>query len=48
MSVVPWDRFDADESPFVMLFSLAGLGAAAHLVNPGDIVILIAYGQLNE
>lgn len=33
MSVVPWDRFSADESPFVMLFSLAGLGAAAHLVN---------------
>lgn len=23
-------------------------GAAAHLVNPGDIVILIAYGGLNE
>ncbi|BDD80826.1 aspartate 1-decarboxylase [Tsukamurella pulmonis] len=23
-------------------------GAAAHLVSPGDIVILIAYGQLNE
>lgn len=23
-------------------------GAAAHLVNPGDIVILIAYGQLDE
>ncbi|MGP9529348.1 amino acid permease [Glutamicibacter sp. AOP5-A2-18] len=33
MSVVPWDRFTADQSPFVMLFSLAGLGAAAHLVN---------------
>jgi D-serine/D-alanine/glycine transporter len=33
MSVVPWTRFSADESPFVMLFSLAGLGAAAHLVN---------------
>ena len=33
MSVVPWDRFDADNSPFVMLFSLAGLGAAAHIVN---------------
>ncbi|MDF0528391.1 amino acid permease [Tsukamurella sp. 8F] len=33
MAVVPWDRFDADQSPFVMLFSLAGLGAAAHLVN---------------
>ncbi|MEV6068715.1 aspartate 1-decarboxylase [Nocardia sp. NPDC052001] len=23
-------------------------GAAAHLVNPGDLVILIAYAQLNE
>ncbi|GAA5097957.1 MULTISPECIES: aspartate 1-decarboxylase [Nocardia] len=23
-------------------------GAAAHLVHPGDLVILIAYGQLNE
>ncbi|WP_280475236.1 aspartate 1-decarboxylase [Nocardia asiatica] len=23
-------------------------GAAAHLVQPGDLVILIAYGQLNE
>jgi len=33
MAVVPWNRFTADESPFVMLFSLAGLGAAAHLVN---------------
>ena len=33
MSVVPWKHFTADESPFVMLFSLAGLGAAAHLVN---------------
>jgi len=32
-SVVPWTRFSADESPFVMLFSLAGIGAAAHLVN---------------
>ncbi|WP_313812930.1 amino acid permease [Glutamicibacter sp.] len=33
MSVVPWQNFSKDESPFVMLFSLAGLGAAAHLVN---------------
>ena len=33
MSVVPWTRYSADESPFVMLFTLAGLGAAAHLVN---------------
>ncbi|MFD5599606.1 amino acid permease [Leucobacter sp. NPDC058333] len=33
MSVVPWVAFGKDESPFVMLFSLAGIGAAAHLVN---------------
>ncbi|GAB2555414.1 amino acid permease [Leucobacter ruminantium] len=33
MSVVPWVAFSKDESPFVMLFSLAGIGAAAHLVN---------------
>lgn len=33
MSVVPWIAFSKDESPFVMLFSLAGIGAAAHLVN---------------
>lgn len=33
MSVMPWTRYSADESPFVMLFSLAGIGAAAHLVN---------------
>ena len=33
MSVVPWVAFSKDESPFVMLFSLAGIGVAAHLVN---------------
>ncbi len=33
MSVVPWQNFTKDESPFVMLFSLAGITAAAHLVN---------------
>lgn len=33
MSVVPWIAYGKDESPFVMLFSLAGIGAAAHLVN---------------
>ena len=46
MSVVPWDRFDADESPFVMLFSLAGLGAAAHLVNA--IVLTSAMSSANS
>ena len=33
ISVVPWDRFSADESPFVGMFALAGLGAAAAVVN---------------
>lgn len=46
MSVVPWDRFEADESPFVMLFSLAGLGAAAHLVNA--VVLTSAMSSANS
>ena len=33
ISVVPWDKFSADESPFVGMFALAGLGAAAAVVN---------------
>ncbi|MET4060883.1 D-serine/D-alanine/glycine transporter [Arthrobacter sp. UYP6] len=33
ISVVPWDEFSADESPFVGMFALAGLGAAAAVVN---------------
>jgi D-serine/D-alanine/glycine transporter len=31
--VIPWRRFSSGESPFVMMFSLAGLGAAASMVN---------------
>lgn len=33
MMVIPWNEIDPDHSPFVAMFSLAGLGAAAHLVN---------------
>ncbi len=46
MSVIPWDRFSPDESPFVMLFSLAGLGAAAHLVNA--VVLTSAMSSANS
>lgn len=46
MSVVPWDRFSKDESPFVMLFTLAGLGAAAHLVNA--VVLTSAMSSANS
>ncbi|MCC9173899.1 D-serine/D-alanine/glycine transporter [Arthrobacter sp. zg-Y179] len=33
MAVIPWDEFSADESPFVGMFTLAGLGTAAAIVN---------------
>ncbi len=33
MSVIPWTQFNAGESPFIAMFSLAGLGAAATVVN---------------
>jgi D-serine/D-alanine/glycine transporter len=33
LMVVPWQRFSSDESPFVTMFSLAGLTAAAAVVN---------------
>ncbi|WP_019202177.1 amino acid permease [Tsukamurella sp. 1534] len=46
MSVVPWDRFSKDESPFVMLFTLAGFGAAAHLVNA--VVLTSAMSSANS
>ena len=46
MSVVQWDRFSKDESPFVMLFTLAGLGAAAHLVNA--VVLTSAMSSANS
>lgn len=33
MAVTPWRQIDADSSPFVSMFSLAGLAAAAGVVN---------------
>jgi D-serine/D-alanine/glycine transporter len=33
MSVIPWTQFTAGHSPFIAMFSLAGLGAAATVVN---------------
>ena len=33
MAVVPWNEFNADDSPFVGMFTLAGLGTAAAVVN---------------
>ena len=33
MAVTPWTDFSADESPFVGMFALAGLGTAAAVVN---------------
>ncbi|UKA54645.1 D-serine/D-alanine/glycine transporter [Arthrobacter sp. FW305-BF8] len=33
MSVTPWTQFAAGHSPFIAMFSLAGLGAAATVVN---------------
>jgi D-serine/D-alanine/glycine transporter len=33
MSVIPWTQFAAGHSPFIAMFSLAGLGAAATVVN---------------
>ncbi|MHA7176808.1 D-serine/D-alanine/glycine transporter [Arthrobacter sp. Sr24] len=33
MSVIPWTQFAAGESPFIAMFALAGLGAAATIIN---------------
>ena len=33
MSVTPWTEFEAGHSPFIAMFSLAGLGMAATVVN---------------
>jgi D-serine/D-alanine/glycine transporter len=33
ISVIPWNQVDPNSSPFVAMFSLAGLGIAAHVVN---------------
>lgn len=33
MTVMPWNQVDPSASPFVEMFSLAGIGIAAHVVN---------------
>ena len=33
ITVIPWDQVDPGKSPFVAMFTLAGLGIAAHVVN---------------
>jgi D-serine/D-alanine/glycine transporter len=46
LTVVPWRQFTSGESPFVMMFSLAGLGAAASIVN--FVVITAAASAANS
>jgi D-serine/D-alanine/glycine transporter len=33
MSIIPWDKVDPDNSPFVKLFTLIGIPFAAGLIN---------------
>jgi D-serine/D-alanine/glycine transporter len=44
--VVPWRQFSSGQSPFVMMFSLAGLAAAASVVN--FVVITAAASSANS
>lgn len=44
--VVPWRQFGSGQSPFVMMFSLAGLAAAASIVN--FVVITAAASSANS
>jgi len=46
LTVVPWRQFASGESPFVRMFSLAGLGAAASIVN--FVVITSAASSANS
>ncbi|OBA78254.1 D-serine/D-alanine/glycine transporter [Mycobacterium sp. 1164966.3] len=46
LAVVPWRQFASGESPFVTMFSLAGLGAAASVVN--FVVITSAASSANS
>ncbi|KZS84122.1 amino acid permease [Mycobacterium persicum] len=46
LTVVPWRRFASGESPFVAMFSLAGLAAAASFVN--FVVITSAASSANS
>ncbi|HEY2504730.1 MAG TPA: amino acid permease [Mycobacterium sp.] len=46
LTVVPWRQFASGESPFVMMFALAGLTAAASIVN--FVVITAAASAANS
>jgi D-serine/D-alanine/glycine transporter len=46
LTVVPWRQFASGESPFVMMFALAGLAAAASIVN--FVVITAAASAANS
>jgi D-serine/D-alanine/glycine transporter len=46
LTVVPWRHFATGESPFVTMFALAGLGAAASMVN--FVVITSAASSANS
>ncbi|MDT5224628.1 MAG: D-serine/D-alanine/glycine transporter [Mycobacterium sp.] len=46
LAVVPWRHFASGESPFVTMFALAGLGAAASIVN--FVVITSAASSANS
>jgi D-serine/D-alanine/glycine transporter len=46
LTVIPWRQFASGESPFVMMFSLAGLAAAASIVNV--VVITAAASSANS
>jgi D-serine/D-alanine/glycine transporter len=46
LTVVPWRQFASGESPFVMMFSLAGFAAAASIVN--FVVITAAASAANS
>jgi D-serine/D-alanine/glycine transporter len=46
LTVVPWRQFASGESPFVTMFSLAGLGAAASIVN--FVVVTAAASSANS
>ena len=46
LAAVPWRQFASGESPFVMMFSLAGLAAAASIVN--FVVITSAASSANS
>ena len=51
MSIIPWDKVDPSESPFVRLFSLIGIPFVAGLINfvvltAADHLVIVVYSQI--